>query len=385
MVEDGAYFNSNSSCGDLNGDSFVDWYIIRVYAAVADSKFVSVYWGGPNADTTADLSFWIEWDEGLSIIEPFFGSHGNRFDFNGDGFDDLGFSYNLPTSPFNSIFRALFGGNPMDLEYDWIAHGFDGPPYIPAVTPQSFGYVNGDGTSDFVTQAAGNAYFYFGGSQPDTLPGRFEDVPASNSTLTADMNGDGRADLICPRWPGGQVYLGGDEMTNASDFTLNFGCGDGPHYVSNAGDVNHDGFEDVVILDNSCGRLAVYLGYFWINTDPVFSLETISDPFDLNAVSCADGVGDVNGDGIEDMAIGATSNEAGAVPGRVVILTGDSTLRIPATERPLLARRIRVFQFIRTRSIFQQQSNWMSLGVLASRACCLQCYRTKCLFGKTFL
>ncbi|MBL0062646.1 MAG: VCBS repeat-containing protein [bacterium] len=242
LVEDNTYLNYGSSCGDLNGDSYVDWFIVRIYTAVVDSKFASVYWGGPTADTTADLTFWIQWDDGLSTIEPFFGSHGNDFNFNGDEFDDLGFAYNLGFSPNNSIFSMFYGGNPMNVTQDWIAHGFDGPPYIPAVIPQSFGDVNGDGFTDFVTSSLNpdnfhqNAHFYFGAAQPDTFPDMtLLEVSAGNSTLTADMNGDGRADLICPYWPGGQVYFGGNEMSATPNYSLNFGCGGGPHYVSNAG------------------------------------------------------------------------------------------------------------------------------------------------------
>ncbi|MBL0062645.1 MAG: T9SS type A sorting domain-containing protein [bacterium] len=51
-------------------------------------------------------------------------------------------------------------------------------------------------------------------------------------------------------------------------------------------------------------------------------------------MSCADGIGDVNGDGIEDMAVGGTSDEAGAVPGRVIILSGDSSVLVSVSDHP---------------------------------------------------
>jgi hypothetical protein len=76
---------------------------------------------------------------------------------------------------------------------------------------------------------------------------------------TGDLNGDGYGDVIVGAAAGNgfltgraYVYFGGSTMDNTADVTVtgettntNFGCS-----VSNAGDVNHDGMIDIIIGDS---------------------------------------------------------------------------------------------------------------------------------------
>ena len=315
-----------SSCGDLNGDGYMDWYIELRYDAQPESLQVRVFYGGPGADTIPDVVFWFPFGESASFIDPYGHARGYRVNFNGDAYDDLALLWNDNSVPLRYI-SFYYGGSTMDGQSDWVAHN---------ILSEAYGDVNGDHITDFVALSPSTIHIYFGSSQPDSTDDIIlTDVTCADPTLV-DLNGDGRADLIDPKTPGGQVYLGGDQMSNLPDFQLNFGCGSGPHNVSGIGDINHDGFQDVVISDPACGRLALYLGYFWVNGDPVWAEEDLQPPLYLMGIHGGHPVGDINNDGIDDWAIGATSDEAGGVPGRVVILAGDASLRVGANDPVIL-------------------------------------------------
>ena len=81
------------------------------------------------------------------------------------------------------------------------------------------------------------------------------------------------------------------------------------------------------------------MGYFWINEDPVGMIFGRDPPLWLVGIAPAGqgftGVGDINGDGLDDVAIGATNWDVDGTRGRVVILSGDSGLVVSAYEYPV--------------------------------------------------
>jgi FG-GAP-like repeat len=132
---------------------------------------------------------------------------------------------------------------------------------------------------------------------------------------TLDVNGDGYADAVV----GPHLYLGGPNGLGASPsstlsgptgFTLLF---DGP--ASSAGDVNGDGFADFVVKDpdsaNSAAAAYVFLGgAAGLPTTPSFTLGGTSFGFFNGTLA---GAGDVNGDGYADIVLGDSNNGAGSV------------------------------------------------------------------------
>src|SRR5262245_819042 len=101
--------------------------------------------------------------------------------------------------------------------------------------------------------------------------------------------------------------------------------------ISRAGDVNHDGKMDLLIGAPTndarfgfAGRVYLFLGPFTeslstLDADGVFDAEAFGDNLGV-AVSS---VGDVNGDGFADFAMGARSQDgAGSQAGRVYLFHG---------------------------------------------------------------
>ena len=109
-------------------------------------------------------------------------------------------------------------------------------------------------------------------------------------------------------------------MIGAATFT-EFG-----YSVSTAGDVNGDGYADVIVgayrYSSNTGRAYIYFGGSTMNNaaDVIMTGEAINNYFG-NSVSTA---GDVNGDGYADVIVGAYLYSGGI--GRAYVFFGGSTM-----------------------------------------------------------
>jgi hypothetical protein len=330
--------------GDVNGDGFKDWWTWNLVPGDTVVQ-VDIYFGGPSADTIPDVLFHFP-ATGWDWMDPV-------GDINGDGYDDFYF-YNAGGVglPLDRTF-FFFGGNPLDTIPDMVIHG--NPRGSQSSLPRAFGDINGDGYGDFLTtnhNSTQTTYIFLGGNPPDTLPDyEWYNFQVGDCTLQPDLNADGRTDLCIAQFESIDVHFGGNAMSRTPNFTLSFPqCDGGPWELGSAGDFNHDGFEDLVAVDPSCnqshGGLKLYLGHPWLYYAPVIEIYGRRAPLNLVGIRHATGLGDVNGDGIEDLAIGATNEEAEGQQGRVVILSGDTTLRADSKEqRVLLPTDLRVTVF----------------------------------------
>jgi len=127
--------------------------------------------------------------------------------------------------------------------------------------------LNADGLPDIVAanrtgdrQGANYICFNKGRGQFDAACEKFSTESATTITAT-DINGDGLPDLVVPHRDGGQshVYLNGGKGTFANAARMPFGPADANIRMSAAADLNGDGRRDLVTIDEKTG-VAVYFG-----------------------------------------------------------------------------------------------------------------------------
>ncbi|MCB8945227.1 MAG: FG-GAP repeat protein [Ardenticatenaceae bacterium] len=208
------------------------------------------------------------------------------------------------------------------------------------------GDMNGDGYMDFVVGAAqndagisqgGSAYVVLGSAAPASgslgTKIRYSSTISFNSagqevSGAGDFNGDGYADLMVSApgtTPGVYLVLGSATPVNSTLGGAVFYSGThGSNilavlkYLAQAGDINGDGYGDVLIGSESdtTNTGAVYIAYGSANPTSA----TLSSLPKLTGAATGDllgngvrGNGDVNGDGLADIALNALSSDEGGV------------------------------------------------------------------------
>ena len=228
----------------------------------------------------------------------------------------------------------------------------------------ALGDVNNDGIDDYIIGASeglfpGFAFIVFGSvagfpgglnlGALDGTNGFSVSGPVTLSQFGAavssagDINGDGIADILIGAPGAGTVGLGGDARGEAyvifgtaggypanfslagldgtNGFVLQAGSADGGvgFALSSAGDINGDGFDDILIGSQGNREVGITAGaYVVYGTASPFAANIDlsqldgSNGFGIPALTVRDGtgqavtgLGDVNGDGVDDFAIGA--------------------------------------------------------------------------------
>ncbi len=302
-----------SNAGDFNGDGFDD-LLIRAQDYSGNSSYV-VFGKAESFGASLDLST-LNGSNGFKIEGAGYSSVSSAGDINGDGFDDL-----------------LLGNSGAD------ANGQSGAGKSYVV----FGKVGGLGANLNLSTLNGTNGFVINGIDAGDLSGR----AVSDA---GDINGDGFNDIIIGARGTGESYVvfgkaeGFGASLNLS--TLNgsngFIINDIDTYsfstynfsniaVSSAGDVNSDGFDDLLVgnpaadSNGQSGAGASYLVFgkaggfnasfsvFDINGRNGFTINGI-DEGDASGDSVSSG-GDINGDGFDDLIVGAPN----AAPTRGII------------------------------------------------------------------
>ena len=334
--QENAYFGTSvATAGDVNGDGYSDIIVgANLYDNGQTNEGRAFVYHGSGSGLSVNPDWTAESDE---TYTSFGGSVANAGDVNGDGYSDViigakGYD-NGETNEGNA---TVYLGSASGLETSpvWTAESNQADARF-GTSVASAGDVNGDGYSDIIVGAdrydnghedEGRAFVYLGSELgPGVSPiwtaesdQAFSFFGCSVAT-SGDVNGDGYSDVIVGAHcydSGGRsyVYLGspaGPQST--SDWTADsdqdgayFG-----HSVSTAGDINGDGYSDVIvgayIYDNgetSEGRAFVYLGSdSGLAANPTWIAESDQDYADFGITVAT--AGDVNGDGFSDIIVGA--------------------------------------------------------------------------------
>ncbi len=278
------------TAGDVNGDGYSDvmaWGMFRTppypYAAY-------LYLGNAPMDTVADIIFMDTLDNPLRAFPCPIG------DFNGDGYDDIAIPFQNGSDWFTGIY---FGDVSMDTIRDLVILGKPTVleyPYYPSPVELD-GDINGDGYSDIIIvrqdtlNRKDTLYIYYGDSIPDSTSDAFIVVDSvSDFSMAGDINGDGYSDIVIACGPAEtHIFLGGNSFDTTTDIILPFGF-----KVSYAGDVNGDGFDDILIY--TYGK-----NYLFFGSDPM----DIQSDWQQNTCGGVLGTaGDLNNDGYDEFLTG---------------------------------------------------------------------------------
>jgi Ca2+-binding RTX toxin-like protein len=388
-----------SSAGDVNADGFADVLIGARWAGGRSGASYVVF--GKASGFEADLAlsslnglngFQISGEAGEDYSGISVSSAG---DVNRDGFDDLligamgadpgglssGASYVVfgKASGFvaNLALSSLDGSNGFQISGEAAGDRAGG-------SVSSAGDVNGDGFADFLIGApladpngtySGASYVVFGkasgfpvdlalssldGSNGFQISGEASGDRCGSSVSSAgDVNGDGFADLLIGaeyadatgvssgasyvvfgKASGFQADLALSSLDGSNGFQISGEAASNKSggSVSSAGDVNGDGFADLLIGANGAGPNGFRSGasYVVFGKASGFAAELVvssldgSNGFQINGEAAFDfsgddvsGAGDVNGDGIDDLLIGAgNADPHGSYSGASYVLFG---------------------------------------------------------------
>ena len=307
---------SAAMAGDVNNDGYND-IIIGATGYDGNSGCAYIYFGGPGFDNTPDV-----------LLTRY--QNNSKFgycvagvgDVNNDNYDDV-----LVSAPFASDGGKAYlylGGASMDNTPDL---QIDNPASSGRFgeSLSALGDFNNDNYDDFVIgeqqyQAfKGNAYIYYGSATPDNT----EDVHLTGSDYNTgfgcsvsggdDFNNDGYPDLLVGarltnNWGSAYLYYGGPSFDTVADVTFSQSIQNYAYFggrLKMVGDVNNDGFDDIIICTDPSNPYPNYAFLYFGNN----SAENTAD---LEFVYENDGqdvvpgkAGDLNGDGINDLLVSA--------------------------------------------------------------------------------
>lgn len=270
--------------GDINGDDVGDIAISNL-----DDSTISIFLGKKNNEFEFDSTPLLSIPFNNYTVEPVFGGRG---DLNGDGVEDLVISF-----PQNKgVLNVYFGGQTISNVPDQVFEGLS--------ANGQYGYsfsiecdLNNDGFNDLVVgepfRTYGYAYVYLGGENGVSIQIQstlsFGDTYHRFGTLIkkgGDFNNDGFDDVIITSKKDNKGWVkSGPFDRNKKDYPycVFYGTSNGlepqsrdgywnynhyeedPHFGTfsqAAGDINNDGYDDVIFGDISANRVDImyYLG-----------------------------------------------------------------------------------------------------------------------------
>ncbi len=335
--------NSVSGAGDVNGDGFDDLIVGATGAEVYVGESYVVFGSGAGFEANLDLAE-LNGSNGFVIngIDEFDVSGisvSGAGDVNGDGFDDLlvGAFQADPNGQYNAGESYVVFGSGV---------GFEASLDLAELNGSNGFVINGIGEFDRSGRSVSTAGDVNGDGFDDLLIGASE----------TDVNGQedaGESYVVFGSGAGFEANLDLAELNGSNGFVIN-GIDErdvSGYSVSGAGDVNGDGFDDLIIgahYADPNGQASAGESYVVFGSGAGFaaSLELAelngSNGFVINGIDergssdySVSGAGDVNDDGFDDLIVGARladSNGQGSVGESYVLFgrdfTGQATLNV---------------------------------------------------------
>ncbi|MBC8047456.1 MAG: FG-GAP repeat protein [Fimbriimonadaceae bacterium] len=353
------YGKSVGKAGDVNGDGYDDVLVGSHYYSNPEYHEGKVFlYYGSETGITPGASWTFESDNENATLGISVSGAG---DVNNDGFDDVIAGAHTFTGDQNNegkVFVFYGSEDGLSITPDWTAEGnqvgcdFGG-------TVSCAGDVNNDGYDDIIIGAIfydgaeedqGRVYVYYGsedglGSAPWIAEIDQEGITfGSHVSHAGNVNGDEYDDIII----GSRKYNDGENAEGAAFVYYGSALGMEEDYawhyesdlantklgqsVSTAGDVNNDGYNDIIISGHNYSQPETDEGiaYMFLGSEDGLSL-TPSWSYESNLINalfgnqCAD-AGDVNNDGFDDVIIGSREYTNGETSeGRAYVFYGSAT------------------------------------------------------------
>ncbi len=255
--EDESFGFTVSKAGDMNGDGF-DEVIVGApgyYLNGYDVGRAYIYFGSSNMVSSADLIF-----TGENVRDRFGSIISDAGDINNDGYSDI----TIGAPRYNNI---------------------EGDP--------------------------GRVYIYLGDESFNTITEANIDILGRYARSAGDINNDGFDDILISTYENSYIFLGGILIDAIADITFS-----GSSNMCGGGDYNNDGFADVIAGDpfddtrgEEAGCVSLYYGSLQMDViaDALFYGERGYDSFGAS-LSYA---GDLNRDGYSDVIVGSPLNDLG--------------------------------------------------------------------------
>jgi hypothetical protein len=316
-----------STAGDINGDGLDDLIVGSIEAESRAGKSHVIF--GKTDGTVIELSAITSGTGGFVINgenanDQSSTSISNAGDVNGDGLDDLiigAFGADVSGKSNAGKSYVIFGKkDSTTIDLSAIASGSDTGGFV----------INGEDVDDISGRSVSNAGDVNGDGLDDLIVGAKHADPDSKSNAGKSYVVFGKTDSTAINLSAiasgtGGFVINGEDVDDVSGS------------VSTAGDVNGDGLDDLIVgtpykIQNGISKVGKFHVIFGKKDNTAIDLSAIASGtggFVINGenVSSFRGIsvstaGDVNGDGLDDLIVGALGPEKGAHPGKSYVIFG---------------------------------------------------------------